>query len=107
MGRDKRRASLEITDLRRFLCLHGMQEVMGSSPISSIATRIAVYCSFWDGSPRKFVTTGATDDECTSEVIVQPNAEASPIRKAERQEKAHLARSWIPGFIIFRILAVA
>jgi hypothetical protein len=31
----KHRDSLEITDLRRFLRLHGMQEVRGSSPLSS------------------------------------------------------------------------
>ena len=36
MGWDNRRDSLEITDLRQFLRLHGMQEVRGSSPLSSI-----------------------------------------------------------------------
>ena len=35
MEGDNRRDSLEITDLRRFLRLHGMQEVRGSSPLPS------------------------------------------------------------------------
>ncbi len=40
MESDNRRDSLEITDLRRFLRLHGMQEVRGSSPLSSTISAV-------------------------------------------------------------------
>jgi hypothetical protein len=87
MESDNRRGSLENTDLRRFLRLHGMQEVIGSSPRSGL---VQIPC----------VSGNSTDDEraLTSKVfrralrttfssevaVIVPHARSSAAGRARR-----------------------